>query len=266
MPTLSKDSLIARSGTAEVYAWHDGQVLKLFYDWCPAEWKEHEASNARAVSATNLPLPKFIDTVQIQGRQGIIYERVNGPSMLTVMSSKPWWIARLARSFAELHTQVHKQSGDGLSPVRIALRKAIASASPSAQLQAAALEGLDQLPDGTALCHFDFHPDQVLMTTRGPVIIDWMTAVQGDPVADIARTSLLLRVGQPPNVNWWQSRLIDFARDRFYQAYLRRYFELNPDVNRTRIDAWMIPVAAARLNEGVAGEREPLLELIQSLL
>jgi hypothetical protein len=28
---------IARGRTAEIYAWHSGQVLKLFYDWLSLE-------------------------------------------------------------------------------------------------------------------------------------------------------------------------------------------------------------------------------------
>jgi Ser/Thr protein kinase RdoA (MazF antagonist) len=35
-----------------------------------------------------------------------------------------------------------------------------------------ALERLNQLPDGDALCHGDYHPDNVLMTRNGPIIID----------------------------------------------------------------------------------------------
>jgi len=35
MSTLTSRPLIAQGRTAEVYAWQDNQVLKLFYAWCP---------------------------------------------------------------------------------------------------------------------------------------------------------------------------------------------------------------------------------------
>lgn len=44
----------------------------------------------------------------------------------------------------------------------------------------------------------DFHPDNVLLAARGPVIIDWPDATRGQPLADVARTSLLLRLGGLP--------------------------------------------------------------------
>jgi aminoglycoside phosphotransferase (APT) family kinase protein len=68
------------------------------------------------------------------------------------------------------------------------------------------LEGLERLPQGAALCHFDFHPDQVLMTQRGPVVIDWMTAFRGHPLADVARSCVLLSFGQAPNSGWVRQR------------------------------------------------------------
>ncbi len=267
MPRPSKDSLIAQGRTAEVYAWQDGQVLKLFFDWCPAAWIQREAQVGRKISATTLPTPHVIDTVEIQGRRGIIYERVNGASLLTVMSSKPWLLTRLARSFAELHVQVHKQSGESLTQVRVALRKNLTENDTlPTPLKTRVVQVLDQLTDGTTLCHFDFHPDQVLITDAGLVIIDWMTAYQGDPIADVARTTVLFRVGQLPKASWLQRKLIDLGREQFYDAYLRRYLELDPRTTQDRINTWMIPVAAARLKEDIAGEREPLLDLIQTLL
>ncbi len=47
MSSENKGKLIARGRTAEVYAWQDHQVLKLFYDWCPAPWIKHEVDIGR---------------------------------------------------------------------------------------------------------------------------------------------------------------------------------------------------------------------------
>ncbi|MFC2013409.1 phosphotransferase family protein [Chloroflexota bacterium] len=48
------------------------------------------------------------------------------------------------------------------------------------------LEALEQLPDGSAVCHGDFHPRNIIISSRGPVIIDWANATQGNPLADVA--------------------------------------------------------------------------------
>jgi Ser/Thr protein kinase RdoA (MazF antagonist) len=52
---------------------------------------------------------------------------------------------------------------------------------------------MDGLPEGNRLCHFDFHPDNVILTDKGPITIDWMTACKGEPVADAARTFIMLK-------------------------------------------------------------------------
>ncbi len=186
----------ARGRTAEVFTWKDGHVLKLFYDWVPPTWVETEARASRAVCEAGLPAPAVEGVVEADGRHGIVFERVEGPSMLAEWKSKPWVLARSARQLAELHTAIHALPGAGLPAYRERLEGGIRGAQMlTAHLKDAALSALARLPDGDALCHGDFHPDNVIVTARGPIIIDWMTAVRGNPLADVARTSLLLRLG-----------------------------------------------------------------------
>jgi hypothetical protein len=195
----SPGPLIARGRTAELYAWGEGQALKLFYDWCPPDWAKHEADVVRIEGRTGLPMPKLIDAAEINGRPGLIYERVDGPSMLESFKTRPWRLGGHARELAGLHAAVHKQSGAGLAPLRADLVRAIEQAKEAApDLKQDALRILDRLPDGTALCHFDFHPQQVLRSAQGWVIIDWITGVQGHPAADVARTVILLASARCP--------------------------------------------------------------------
>ena len=267
MASAVKGQLIAKGRTAEVYAWQDNQVLKLFYDWCPADWIQREVEIGRRLSTTSLPTPKLLDGVSLDGRQGIIYQRVEGRSMLRLLSTKPWLLSRLARQFAELHSDIHTHSGASFVPLRSSLEASITQTdSLSTQIKREVLNLLGHFPDGTALCHFDFHPDQVMITPRGPMILDWMTACQGDPVADVARTSVLVTFGQAPYMNRFMRNLINLVRGAFYRSYLSRYLELHPQVTQGEVEAWMIPVAAARLKEDIPGEQQPILEFIRRSL
>jgi aminoglycoside phosphotransferase (APT) family kinase protein len=267
MASAVKGQLIAKGRTAEVYAWQDNQVLKLFYDWCPADWIRREVKIGRRLSTTSLPTPKLLDSVSVDGRQGIIYERVEGRSMLRLLTTKPWLVTRLARQFAELHSAIHTHSGDSFVPLRPWLEASITQTeSLPPQIKREVLNLLGHFPDGAALCHLDFHPDQVMITPRGLMILDWMTACQGDPLADVARTSVLLTFGQAPYMNRLIRNLIDLLRGAFYRSYLSRYLALHPQVTRAEVEAWMIPVAAARLREDIPGEQQPILEFIRRSL
>jgi aminoglycoside phosphotransferase (APT) family kinase protein len=258
--------VIARGRTAEVLAWQNQQVLKLFHEWMPIELIEREIQAARLVSATNLPTPKLLSEITLDGRRGLVYERVAGGSLLNQLGARPWSCIRYARQFAELHAAIHRTRGTGLPVLRAGLENTIRhmEGQPAYQ-QRAALDNLARLPDGEALCHFDFHPEQVMMTATGLVVLDWMTATSGAPAADVARTTVLIRFGPVLDASWLMQKLADLLRGIFLRTYLRRYLELNPSVTVTAIDAWLAPVALARLAEGIPGERGRLQAFLRNI-
>jgi len=263
--STEKGPMIARGRTAEIFLWKDNQVLKLFLDWCPAHWIEHEAQTTRAVHKAGLPVPAVEGMMEVEGRLGIVFERIDGPSMLGLLTSKPWKLFRRARTLAELHAGMHSREVPELPSQRRGLERDIqrAGALPTPTKEVV-LKVLGQLPEGSAVCHGDFHPDNIIMSSRGPIIIDWMAAKQGNPLADVARTCLLLRLGEPlPGTprRW----LINWVRGLFHSIYLRAYLQLRP-ASRQQIAAWQLPVAAARLNENIPGEEDQLLALIQASL
>ena len=254
---------IGRGRTAEIFQWGDGQILKLYLAWCPSEWADQEARMTRAVYEAGVPVPAVIDVIEHDGRRGIIFERVTGLSMLDDFRTKPWHLVHSARLLAELHAAMHARQIPDLPSLRQSLTYRINDTALADKLKSAALQALAQLPDGNAVCHGDFHPDNVILSPRGPIIIDWMTVNHGHPLADVARTVVILSVGEPPP-GVPNRRLLMQGRDLFRALYLRRYEQLRR-VTRTAIDAWLLPVAAARTREDIPNERQPLTALIESL-
>lgn len=55
-------------------------------------------------------------------------------------------------------------------------------------------DGLHSLPwpGGQSLLHLDLHPFNVLMSPRGPVVIDWANARPGEAGLDVAMTALII--------------------------------------------------------------------------
>jgi uncharacterized protein (TIGR02172 family) len=221
---------IAVGRTAEIYARGEQQVLKLYRDWCPPHWANFEARIGHIVQDAGLPVPAVGDLIEINGRRGLVYERLEGVSMFSTIVARPWTIIRFGRLTAELHAAMHSvQAPSDLPDQRDRLKGAIERAQTLPDdLRRKALAVLDTCPDGDRLCHGDFHPDNVLMTPRGPIIIDWMTATRGDPLGDVARTVLLMTVGEPPTGTL--IRLLTRVRRGWMRAaYVKRYFELRPD-------------------------------------
>lgn len=67
--------LSARGRTAEVYAWGDQQILKLYFSEFPSHWVDYELKIARVVQDAGLPSPKVGEIVEVNGRRGLVYER-----------------------------------------------------------------------------------------------------------------------------------------------------------------------------------------------
>jgi hypothetical protein len=263
----SQETLIGIGRTAEIYAWQEHQVIKLFHAECPPELAEYEAMKSRMISSMNIPTPRFFGMVELDGRKGLIYERVYGISMLKMVNMRPWLLFRLARQQAELHHTIHQQDGAGFPSIRPDLDAAIQWMASFPGIPAdKVIKLLKALPDGHALCHLDFHPDQVIMTTRGPVILDWATAYHGHPLADVARTVILFKVGQLPYGGRVMQAFINLWRSFFLETYLDHYFKLDPLLHRRDLTPWLIPAAVGRLNEKIAGERDALFGVITSNL
>jgi uncharacterized protein (TIGR02172 family) len=244
---------IAFGRTSEIYAWGDDQILKLAYPQFSGKAVDYEADVARKVAATGLRVPAVGEVIELEGRRGIVYERINGTPQLGVLMQQPWRSIQIMRLQAELHAAMHTQSAPTLPAQRQRLIRAIHAAAPlAAKQRAAALRVLDELPDHDRLCHGDFHPDNVLITPSGPVIIDWMDATHGHPLADVARLLLLLRLaGLPPRQP--ARRLHQAFRAWVWAIYFRRYCQLQT-VDHALLTRWQIPVLAARLAENVDDE------------
>ena len=254
--------LIGKGRLAEVFAWGDTQVLKLFVAGRDAAAIEAEARVSQIVHEAGVVTPGTHGIVEIEGRRGIVYDRAPGVSMLALLSAKPWKLFELGRTLAELHVSVHQCSVDDLPSQREQLERLIARAElPTAQRELA-LARLRELPEGTAICHGDFHPDNVLINGDAATVIDWTTACVGNPTADFALTSLILHLGAPPaSSSLWTRITVRVGRALFYHSYASRYRRLR-SLSLQDVQPWALPIAVARLGYEITAERDQLLTFI----
>ncbi len=256
---------IALGFTAEIFAWHDGQVLKLFNKGISRSTVENEAYLSRIVYTTGLPVPAVGEIIEIEDRFGLELERVDGISMLQALTKTPWKFPHYARQLAELQVDMHTRQLPELPSLGERLTRKINQADKlTEEVRRAALKELEQLPEDDKLCHGDFHPGNILLTSHGPVIIDWIDASRGRPVLDVARSSLLFGGGPiPPGTP--AAWLLNLLQRWFYLIYKRHYFKLNP-ADRQQLSKWIPVVAAARLDENITMDESRLLSIAQTLI
>jgi streptomycin 6-kinase len=133
---------------AEISDLGDGTVLRTLRG--PGN-PVREALVMEHARAHGYPVPRVHEV-----RDGaLVLERIEGETMFHDLRRRPWHLPRDMRMLAELHARLH------------------AIAAPP------------ELGSG-AFLHRDLHPDNVLLSPRGPVVIDWPNAGAGDPAFDVA--------------------------------------------------------------------------------
>lgn len=264
--------LIASGGTADVFEWGKGQALKLFHRGHPLEYIEYEMNNTRLAHAASraldvgLKVPSVGNLVEINGQFGFALERVNGRNLLELNAKKPWSGFRIARQTAELQVDLQKTpSINEPSSQHQILRSKIENTDKlTNQQRASILSSLETLPEGDTICHFDFHPMNILMTPSGPAIIDWVDANIGNPLADVASTWVKITAALSSKdipISWLLLKYIRLIMKPFPKHYLKRYFELCPG-GEDEFGTWKPIVAAALLNDNNAPLENAFLKIV----
>lgn len=145
--------------SADVYELDELWVLRRYRDGLDAA---RELPVMSYLSASGYPVPRLGPQPPSAGPGDLVLQRLTGPTMAESLLrgdiDGAEGSAVLARLLAELHT----------IPARL---------SPD--------------PEDRIL-HLDLHPDNVMLTADGPVVIDWSNTEEGPPALDRAMSALIL--------------------------------------------------------------------------
>lgn len=262
---MSDRVLLAEGREAEVFVQPDGSILKLMREPSYAPRVQREAAALRVLRSNGHDAPVVLDIVTVDGRPGLVIERVPGDNLLALLGRRPLSVLTAGRVMAEAHAVMH----DCLAPEELPdlnddLRQRIEAAPLPDELRAGALRILETLPHGDRLCHGDLHLGNMLGSFSKSVVIDWGDASRGDPIADVARTELLHRLGDPPPGAPAAIRaLAPIGRSVLVARYLAVYRKLH-HIDRRSLQQWAIVRAAARLLEPIPSEHPKLLRFLQT--
>ena len=181
-------ALIARGRACDVFDAGPGRVLRRYR---PGERGDPVAEAAVMEHARRFGFP-VPEVVSADGRD-LVMERVSGPTMLADLGRRPWLVRRHGALLASLHRRLH--------------------AIPAPEGLAA------PLGRGSSLVHLDLHPDNVLLTRAGPVVIDWSNGARGEAADDVAQTWVIVATSVVHGTA--AVRLLSrFGRDVLLRAFL----------------------------------------------
>jgi len=264
---MEKGALVGKGMTAEVYEWGQDKVVKLYFDRISDAWIQSEAEIGHAIYKEGLPAPEVFDTVISNGRRGIVFEKIDGRSMMRILETEPWNMASFLLQLSQLQYSIHQHKVDILPSQKEKFGKAIHRSSEIlGDRESEILDYIGSLPDGTCVCHGDLHVNNIIMTGKGPVVIDWANAYKGNPLGDVARSNTMistpvLSTGIPSVM----SLVTQYTKTLTSWTYLNAYMSISK-AKYEDIDAWMLPAAAVRLRDKMPGQEKWLLGIIDDRL
>lgn len=252
---------------AEIFAWEDGQALRLFREGHERN-VEPERIAIPAALAGGIAAPRIGEPLQVAGREGTVIERIDGENLLDLIDAKPWLMPREAWATGQIHARLNAiPAPAGIATVHERVREWIGGVEVPPALASLAEETLSGLEGGDRFCHSDFHPGNLLLEPNGRrVVIDWGFCAAGPPECDVARSVALLSLGQPLDPGLAVRVITRFLRPVATGLYLRAYRRSRP-VDTALMWRWVVVRAIEHLaivraiSPADADIRDPIAEV-----
>jgi len=181
--------LLAAGRDADIFEYGPGLVLRRSRQ---GRSMMQEARVMEYARSHGFPAPA-VKEVSEDGLDMVI-ERIDGADMVAVMTKRPWEIRRQGRVLADLHRRLHELAAPGWLPDA-------------------------PVGHGDRLLHLDLHPLNVMMSNKGPVVIDWSNACRGDPTVDVALAWVLMAAGEVPT-DRLMSMILGRARSALVKSFV----------------------------------------------
>ncbi|WED25334.1 phosphotransferase [Vibrio sp. DW001] len=260
-------SLIGSGNQADVF--YDGldSVYKAFKSDVSYQTIAYEFEATKKASALRLPVPTIAGITTVNGKFALKMDLIEGESILSIIEKSPSTVFRLGELLANAHSEIHQKTvQDGLISQGVRLKgKILEKNLLSQEVKDKLLVLLLSLPTKSHLCHNDFHPGNLMQSMTHVVVLDWADADVGNPLADVARTYLLISLSRHSDAS-----KVKQAMDKFFKFIICRqyiyHYRKNNTLDRNEFRAWLAVVAAARLSENFSGETEALKAIINNEL
>lgn len=156
---MKMGELLGSGRSADVFAIDDHWALRRYRDGGDAT---AEAAVMTHLFERGYPVPAVREAAHGAAATDLVLRRLRGPTMLQALVQGTITAERAGAILADLLHQLH------------------------------AIPGPDAADPTVRTLHLDLHPDNVMLTPDGPVVIDWCNTGHGPPALDWAMSSLIL--------------------------------------------------------------------------
>ncbi|MDR0998009.1 MAG: aminoglycoside phosphotransferase family protein [Treponema sp.] len=248
---MSERKVIVERPNKTIYL-EDGKVYKVMGKEYPVSDVFNEALNLAAAGETGLKVPKIVEVRQIEGKWAIVWEYIEGTTLLDKMRDEPDRFEEFLERFVDIQLEMHGYNAPRLPALIEKLHRKIRASGLDATNRYELHTRLDSMPRHTKLCHGDFNPSNIVITGDDEAyIIDWSHATQGNASADAAQTWLIFSLCRdlfPENPD---------LPDRYLELFC-----IKSDTAVQYVKKWISLAAASQLVKRREEERDFLLRQV----
>lgn len=247
---MTPGARIGEGDQAEIFALDAARVVKLFRASYPRSAVLAEAHKTEVMWTAGYPAPRVFEVVEHEGRHGLVIERLDGPTLLERVVRDPGDTGLLdAFTSLQLRLAALACEVDALPPLEQRIEERCAAFGVPDEERERIRAQVASCPRGSVPYHGDFHPQNVLSTARGLVVIDWFAACRAHPAADVAQTCIVMAATDVPvTVPQPVRDHLHATRDEVLAGYVARYLA-GSTVTSAEILAWLRPLARVRLHQ-----------------
>lgn len=226
--------LIGEGGNSRVYRLGEDKVVKVFHEDIPPDMVYYENIYSQEAYAAGVPCAACFGMVRVDGCLGIVYERIKGQDLLSVIVRDKEHLQDYIRDFAVQVRVMHSRRVDS-SRLKDAkqlfegylnrLKGHLCTADEVARLK----KVCGTIPDRRTFIHGDCHPGNVLTGDGRMILIDLSSCGYGHPVFDLAgMCSIYLMSAQDESRRKRLVPAMDFTAEEcagIWETFLQSYFE-----------------------------------------
>lgn len=253
---------MGKGNTAEVYCINEQQVVKLYLGQFNADLAYYEQFVLNTANDAGACPPAAGDVVKYGNRFGLLMELIDGNPLDVLLMAHPERLEEFSRLMASLHADMHKTTTGVLQTQEEALGNRIKNnRALLGNLTDPVLDYLKTLPAGTAVCHGEFHPKNILVGAAKTVVIDWTNAYKGQPAGDVVLAQLRMLSPYVAKNFSGDSSTFMAAKKAIYNIYINEYTRLT-GITEDDLEQWILPCAAAQMHPVKTVHSEWLLKII----